>query len=156
MILLFLQVTINIKAAAILIVCSHLGLLAKVLTGSWQSLDPLVLPHMHHVAELACAWWPCTLDVQWPSWNYLPVLGMPAGQLPFSCPVLSRNPRQLVCTGRLRSIREEGNASKSTQKLGILVCMEHILKIQGNRYRWYGWRWETPYLLKSVKVQDDQ
>lgn len=95
MILLFLQVTIHIKAAAILTVCSHLGLLVKVLTGSWQSLDPLVLLHMHHVTELPVlggpALWMSSGHLQW---SYLPVLGMPAGQLLFSWAALSGNPRQ--------------------------------------------------------------
>lgn len=74
-----------------------------------------------------------------------------------SCP-LSGHPRQVASTGRrLRGDREEGNVSKSTQKLGNFYLYgkysensrEQVLMI------WMEMRNSIDIKEKSVKVQDD-
>lgn len=107
-------------------------MLAKVLTVSWQSLDPLVLLHMHRVTNLHVLGGP----VLWTSGGLCASAGNACGAAAVLPGLLSAKKSQEGCLycRRLRSIREEGSASKSTPKLGIFIYMAHILKIQGKRY----------------------
>lgn len=123
---------------------SHLGRGADRKLAKLGSIG--LAAHTHTLCNWAvCAWWPGHPG----AFVELPAsAGNTCGAAAVLPGLLSARKSQACCLycRRLRSIREEGNVSKSIPELGILIFISvvHILKMLGQRYWWYGWRWETP------------